>query len=412
MRFVFPRLLLLGLLASCAEAGVTPDGGGVAPDASAPSIDSGAPDADIKAPDATPPKPDAEPPPDAVVAPPDAPPGTSDAMVPPPDAPPPPDAMVPPPDAMPLPDAPAGSCTIGAVGMYTNSTATPIADSATTTVTVAVSGEGSYIARIGLRTSITHTWSADLELTLISPAGTRVLLTSDNGGSNDDVYDGTLWSDAVNVPVTDFAFADGVVATELTGESALSVFNGEDPNGTWTLEIVDNAGVDTGTISSWTVEVAALSVTPVFASHELTTSPGAAIPDLGTLTDDMVFAGIPTEICDIHLTTSITHTYNGDLDIILVSPMGTRVTLSTGNAGSNDDVFNGTVWDDTANAPVSEHTFTSGVTATPLTAESALGAFHSENPNGTWTLEISDTAGADIGTLASWTLDPITCTCP
>jgi hypothetical protein len=33
--------------------------------------------------------------------------------------------------------------------------------------------------------------------------------------------------------------------------SSGSVFNGMDPNGTWTLRIVDGAAGDTGTLGSW-----------------------------------------------------------------------------------------------------------------------------------------------------------------
>ncbi len=44
------------------------------------------------------------------------------------------------------------------------------------------------------------------------------------------------------------------------------------------------------------------------------------------------------------------------------------------------------------------------VTATPLVPEEAMAAFIGENPNGVWTLTISDDQGGDGGTLSSWTL--------
>src|SRR3954447_5383625 len=45
-----------------------------------------------------------------------------------------------------------------------------------------------------------------------------------------------------------------------------------------------------------------------------------------------------------------------------------------------------------------------GVTASPLAPEEALGAFIGENPNGTWTLTVSDDGISGVGTLQSWGL--------
>jgi subtilisin-like proprotein convertase family protein len=192
----------------------------------------------------------------------------------------------------------------------------------------------------------------------------------------------------------------------------MAAFNGENPNGTWTLEVVDAAGGDTGSINQWSIDIAALPVTPTFAPMTFTSSPGLAIADEATTTDALAISGATDLLCDLHVTTTITHTFNGDLELTVISPMGTRVALTTDNADTNANVFNGTLWDDTANAPVTEHVFTDGVTATPLTAEAALGAFLGENANGTWTLEIVDDAGLDTGTLASWSIEAIGCSCP
>lgn len=52
-------------------------------------------------------------------------------------------------------------------------------------------------------TALTHTANSQLDLTLISPAGTRVLLADKKGGANDNVYAGTTWRDDNDQPVTD-----------------------------------------------------------------------------------------------------------------------------------------------------------------------------------------------------------------
>jgi subtilisin-like proprotein convertase family protein len=141
-----------------------------------------------------------------------------------------------------------------------------------------------------------------------------------------------------------------------------------------------------------------------------------AIPDgPGGMAQSTIDAtGIDSYLCDVNLTTDITHTFGADLEITLTSPAGTVVTITTDNGGGNDNVFSGTVWDDDGgdtNAPgaVTDNVFDDLVTETPLVPEEALGAFIGEDPNGTWTLDITDDASADTGTLNSWSLDITTC---
>jgi hypothetical protein len=120
------------------------------------------------------------------------------------------------------------------------------------TRTIAVSGMPAWLWDLNLRTSITHQANADLDITLTSPAGTVVTVTSDNGGESDNVFNGTTWDDGADpggqVPyasngrlVTDAAYANLVVQTPLVPEEAFGAFIGENPNGTWTLTISDDA---------------------------------------------------------------------------------------------------------------------------------------------------------------------------
>ena len=46
--------------------------------------------------------------------------------------------------------------------------------------------------------------------------------------------------------------------------------------------------------------------------------------------------------------------------------------------------------------------------ATPLVPEEGLGAFRGEDPNGTWTITVSDDLAGDGGNLNSWSLDVFT----
>jgi len=98
---------------------------------------------------------------------------------------------------------------------------------------------------------IDHNFVADLDIFLICPDNTQFLLTSDNGGSGDD-YDNTCFTiDAtaqINLGVApfpgDYVPEGGVLSGAMLGCTA---------NGTWSLQVTDDSGGDTGTLLSWTL---------------------------------------------------------------------------------------------------------------------------------------------------------------
>jgi len=123
------------------------------------------------------------------------------------------------------------------------------------TSTVAVSGLETFVVDVNVQTAILHHYPADLSVALIAPSGKRVILTTRNGGARDDVFNGTAWDDA-SIPIaTDFVYVNNVVAPLLCPDGALSAFMGEDPNGTWTLECIDDLVGDQGTLSGWSLNI-------------------------------------------------------------------------------------------------------------------------------------------------------------
>jgi subtilisin-like proprotein convertase family protein len=300
--------------------------------------------------------------------------------------------------------------------------------------TIVVSGVGPFLWDLDLTTNLTHTFSADLDITLMSPAGTVVTLTTDNGAGNDNNFNGTLWDDDANpagqVPyttnngmATDHAYVNLTTATPLVPEEAMAAFIGEDPNGTWTITISDDLAGDGGSLT-WSIDVTTFPSAPTNTTASFSNNTPVAIPTgPAVVTSTIVVSGAGTTLCDVNVTTALSHTFAADLDVTVMSPAGTVVTLTTDNGAGNDDVFNGTVWDDDANPAgqvpyvtnsglVTDHPYVNLTLASPLVPEEALGAFIGEDPNGTWTITISDDlAGTDGGTLSSWSLDITTCTC-
>ncbi|MCX7555423.1 proprotein convertase P-domain-containing protein [Xanthomonadaceae bacterium JHOS43] len=306
---------------------------------------------------------------------------------------------------------------------------------AVVTSTIVVSNAQPYIWDVNLTTFIRHTFSADLDITITSPAGTVVTLTTDNGAGNDDVFNGTVWDDSANpggqVPyvtnnglVTDHAYVNLTLASPLVPEEALGAFIGEDPNGTWTLTISDDLAGDGGTLDEWSIQLATLAAAPTLdpvASFEQTT-PVAIPTGPGVASSTLDVSGLVNPLCKVVLRTNMAHTFSADVDVTLMSPSGTIVTLTTDNGAGNDDVFNGTVWDDSANPGgqvpyvtnnglVTDHAYVNLTPASPLVPEESMAAFLGQDGNGTWTITISDDLAGDGGNLASWSLDLTTCGC-
>jgi len=99
---------------------------------------------------------------------------------------------------------------------------------------------------------------------------------------------------------------------------------------------------------------------------------------------------------------SLTHTFNGDLDIWLISPANDTLEVSTDNGGSTDNYINVT-FTDTASVNINGNNPVPGFYHTEELA--GLAKFNGTNPEGAWTLLVKDDAGGDLGVLYDWHLE-------
>ena len=95
-----------------------------------------------------------------------------------------------------------------------------------------------------------HPYRGDFQVTLESPAGTRVVVLEDNGADSNNDYD-ILLDDSAPGSIND-GDADDTSAPfydrDVTSSNPLAAFNGEAANGTWRVEICDTfSGADDGT---------------------------------------------------------------------------------------------------------------------------------------------------------------------
>jgi subtilisin-like proprotein convertase family protein len=97
----------------------------------------------------------------------------------------------------------------------------------------------------------------------------------------------------------------------------------------------------------------------------------------------------------------LTHTWDGDLEISLVSPDGTTTLLVAGQGGGGHN-FTNTCFTDTAAMGIWQG---SAPFTGPFRPQSQMGVVNNQqNANGTWFLRVTDTYGADTGFVNSWTI--------
>ena len=171
---------------------------------------------------------------------------------------------------------------------------------------------------------------------------------------------------------------------------------------TATLQLRDSrSGESLGTVAyPFTIGTLSPVATSAESSSGNLTTP---IPDLTTVTVpfDIADAG---QVVDVDVRVRLNHTFDGDVNLTLISPDGTSVDLSSGNGGGGDNFGSGaadcsgtpTVFDDDAPASIVGAT---APFAGRFRPEQALSRFAGKSLRGTWKVQVSDTASIDTGTL-------------
>jgi subtilisin-like proprotein convertase family protein len=262
----------------------------------------------------------------------------------------------------------------------------------------------------------------DLDIMLVGPGGQNVLLMSDAGGGpasdiplyfDDDVPSSLPDSTAptvTNYRPTNYGAGDTfpAPAPAPTG-SALSAFDGSDPNGIWQLFIVDDSAGQSGSLTTgWTLVVRTTNAASVYPAP-------------------ITVSGLSGPVTDVDVTLhGLAHSYLKDLDVLVVGPGGQRALVMSDVAGSDPVTGIDLVLDDEATSPLSENSVQSG-TFRPTDSDvdtnagdtddfigapgstdgdgSALSVFDGTDPNGTWKLYVVDDAADDTGDIAGgWSL--------
>ncbi|CAD5966035.1 Thermitase [Planktothrix agardhii] len=160
--------------------------------------------------------------------------------------------------------------------------------------TINVSGVSGNIANIQVSLSgLSHTWPDDVDMFLRGPGGQKVMLMSDAGGFADlnnvnltfrDSASGTL-PDGSQITSgtyrpTDYQVGDTFPTPAPAGPygTALSAFNGTNPNGAWQLFVQDDMGGDSGSIAGgWSLTIQSAAINGTAGADNLTGTANADV---------------------------------------------------------------------------------------------------------------------------------------
>jgi subtilisin-like proprotein convertase family protein len=319
-------------------------------------------------------------------------------------------------------NAPGG----GSDAVFTPSNPGPfnIVDVSTTSGTATPQNAAGLVTDVNIKLNdLGHTFPDDLDIELVGPTGVAVILMSDTCGSLDiedidltfdDEAAGSL-PDATQCASGTFKptnFGAGDTFPTATTNLLLSVFDGTNPNGNWTLHMVDDLGGDVGDLEG------GFQLTIVTAPFSIlipgTGSSGAASPYPFLIP----VSGKIGKVADVNITfPGVTQQFMEDLDILLVAPNGAKaMVLSDRCSGAFVTNVNYTL-DDEAPTPMpagvacpagtyqpTDAAVAPGPVADPMPAPapagpypSALSTFDGGDPNGNWLLYITDDQGVGNG---------------
>jgi len=159
---------------------------------------------------------------------------------------------------------------------YSNVAALTIPDSGKASQypsTIPVSGLTGVVTKVvATLAGYAHTWPDDVDVLLVGPAGQKVLLMSDCGGGYardgvtftfDDAAPSSLADNAANAsgnykPTNFDSTSDNFPASAPLAPfgATLSIFNGQNPNGVWSLYVQDDGSLDAGNLAQgWALSI-------------------------------------------------------------------------------------------------------------------------------------------------------------
>ncbi len=228
-----------------------------------------------------------------------------------------------------------------------------------------VTADGALIDINVIDLDIQHSYVSDLVVTLRSPAGTTVRL-SDRNGLNGSDFAGTSFDDEAGLPI---GAGSAPFAGAFRPDGRLSTLRGENPNGTWTLEVEDVVLQDDGALHRWGLQIEYLPTddrNDDGDSHDLVVH----LFSDGTVVNTNVAATAVALSAD-WIAASVSEAAQGGIDLNADQDTGDSVLFVASRHAASGGDFPLEAWRST-NAAV-EHVEIGGSIVAYLESESALG---------------------------------------
>ncbi|MGI8966073.1 MAG: hypothetical protein ACR2H1_08315, partial [Limisphaerales bacterium] len=302
---------------------------------------------------------------------------------------------------------------------------------------------------------LSHNYSGDIDVLLAAPSGTNLILFSDVGGGPALSGPTITLDDEATATLSFFGLIESGVfkptnygvpndpfpppAPPPSSATNLSIFKGTNPNGVWSLYVVDDAPSAMGSIAggwSMTIRTTALFTNSnVITINDSATPPTKASPYPSSI---MVSNLIGNVIKVTATLKGFAHYYPDDVDILLVGPpvisfFNTNLIFIYPNLILMSDAGGGTIvtnltftFDDSAGVQLPDAGRLTNGTFLPsdfvglgsdtfpspapiLSAATDLSIFNGKNPNGRWDLFVVDDQFAADGQIANgWSLSIVT----
>lgn len=126
----------------------------------------------------------------------------------------------------------------------------PIQTQGTTTAFIDIT-DSRQILDVNVRLRLSHTYTGDLIISLISPQGTEVVLSNRRGGEGDNFWN-TLFDDEASQAI---AAGTAPFTGAFRPDQALGFFDGQSAAGRWTLRIQDVTPLNSGQLLNWALDI-------------------------------------------------------------------------------------------------------------------------------------------------------------
>lgn len=124
---------------------------------------------------------------------------------------------------------------------------------------------GSTFFLNNIKFDITHTFDSQLDIYLVAPNGTVVVISTGNGGSGDN-YTNTTVSAVMTTDASGIIYhANAPFTGTYYPEGNLGVLNGSNANGVWKLRVCDHYPGTLGTLNNWSIT---FTPTPLPATND------------------------------------------------------------------------------------------------------------------------------------------------